>query len=291
MRKSFQAFTILELLTAVAVMALMLVLFLQITNHTLQTSKATTHQMDSSQAARRILDALSSDIANAVLGTESTILTKEAGGAPSLAFLTSGRGPDTTSSARFLAVGYKLENHQLIRSYNAVGWTDVPATYPGGFLYVAEAASDSPAFTTSLASGILQFSVLAILEDGTMVSLLTPPGDAAGISGNAAGTTSFEGQTVPNGWTALVPAKPPIPNPLTSSTARVRALLVAIASVDEESLGLLGATTLTFDQPSTGFLTTWNPVTAWETELSTESQLPGPVRSAIRFTTKVIPLP
>lgn len=286
MRKSFQAFTILELLTAVAVMALMLVLFLQITNHTLQTSKATTHQMDSSQAARRILDALSSDIANAVLGTESTILTKEAGGAPSLAFLTSGRGPDT-SSARFLAVGYKLENHQLIRSYKAVGWTDVPATYPGGFLYAAEAASDNPAFTTSLSSGILQFSVLAILEDGTMVSLLTPPADAAGISG----PDPFEGQTVPNGWTALVPAKPPTPNPLTSSTARVRALLVAIASVDEESLGLLGATTLTFDQPSTGFLTTWNPVTEWETELSAESQLPGPVRSAIRFTTKVIPLP
>lgn len=288
MRKSFQAFTILELLTAVAVMALMLVLFLQITNHTLQTSKATTHQMDSSQAARRILDALSSDIANAVLGTESTILTKEAGGAPSLAFLTSGRGPDTTSSARFLAVGYKLENHQLIRSYSAVGWTDVPATYPGGFLYVAKAVSDSPAFTTSLASGILQFSVLAILEDGTMVSLLTPPANAAAFIPE---NTSFEGQTVPNGWTALVPAKPPIPNPLTSSTARVRALLVAIASVDEESLGLLGATTLTFDQPSTGFLTTWNPVTEWEAELSTESQLPGPVRSAIRFTTKVIPLP
>ncbi len=281
MRKPSPAFTILELLTAVAVMALLLVLFLQITNHTLQTSKVTTHQLDSTQSARRILDALSSDIASAVLGTESTILTQEAGGAPSLAFLASGRGPDN-SPARFLAVSYKLENHQLNRSYKAVGWGDVPATYPGGLLYAAEAASTAPDFTASLASGILQFSVLAILEDGTMVSLLTPPANAAGISG----PNLFEGQPVPNGWTALVPASPPTPTPLDSTTARVRALLVAIASVDEESFGLLGGSIPTFDQPTTS-----NPMTPWETELSAESQLPAPVRSAIRFTTKVIPLP
>jgi hypothetical protein len=135
-----------------------------------------------------------------------------------------------------------------------------------------------------LATGILQFAVLAVLEDGSMVSLLAPPGNAAGASG----TVLFEGRTVPAAWTALVPSRPPLPSPLTPATARVRALLVAIASVDEQTLGLLSA-----DQKAlfvNNSMSTSDPVAAWETALQGGS-FPGSARSAIRFHSKVIPLP
>ena len=278
MKISLRAFTVLELLVATAVMALVLVLFLQITNRTAQTSKVAEHQLDAAQTARRVLDALSSDMARTVLGVDSTILTQTSGGAPSLAFLTSGRGPDTIPT-RFLAVGYNLANRQLSRSYKAVGWSDIPGTYPGGLLYAAEAAASNPDFSAPLSSGVLQFSVFAILEDGSQVSLLTPPGNSAGVSGSV----PFEGQTVPTGWTALVPARPPTPAPLNSTTARVRALFVAIVSADEESLALPGASAVAFSQPAS------DPVATWETELQSQT-LPAPLRSAIRFTTKTIPL-
>ncbi len=150
-----QAFTILELLVATAVMALMLVLLLQITNHTMQASKMATQQMDATQSARQALDVLSSDIAHAVLTGGATILTQDSGGAPALAFLTSGRGPDTAAApSRFLAVSYQLVVNQLQRGYKAIGWSSP---------YLLDEAVATPIATATLPSGILQFSVLAIL--------------------------------------------------------------------------------------------------------------------------------
>jgi type II secretory pathway pseudopilin PulG len=272
------AFTILELLVAMAVMSLLLVLLMQITNHTLQASKTATQQLDSTQSARQALDVLSSDISNAITTDGATLLTQPTvDGACSLAFLTAGRGPSTVST-RFLAVNYKLTNNRLLRTYKAIGWS------APNLLVAAETASTAPDSISTLAGGILQFSLLAILEDGSMVSLLAPPGNAAGASG----TVPFEGQTVPAGWTALVPSPPPQPSPLSASTARVRALLVAIASVDAQNLPLLNSAqkSLFVNSASSGS----DPVAAWELALQ-GGGFPGPAKSAIRFHSKVIPLP
>jgi hypothetical protein len=260
-------------------MALMLTLLLQITNHTLQASKTTTQQLDSTQAARQALDALSGDMANALTTDGGALLAQAPTGAPSLAFLTHGRGP--APATRFLAVNYRLENNRLIRAYNAIGWSSPD------FLAAAETASavTSPTSTGAksvLSAGILQFAVLAVLEDGSMVSLLTPP-----APGTAWGASAlFEGQTVPTGWTALVPSRPPLPSPLNPTTARVRSLLVAIASVDEQNLALLSAAQKeSFTQPSSS-----DPVALWEMALQ-QNAFPGPAKSAIRFQSKSISLP
>lgn len=272
------AFTILELLVATAVMALLLVLLLHVTNHTLQASKTTTQQLDVTQSARQALDVLSSDIANAVTTDGAALLTQTtANGAPSLVFLTDGRGD--TASARFLAVNYKLDgSNRLLRGYQSVGWTG-----SSDFLAAAITASGS-ATPSVLATGILQFAVLAVLEDGSMVSLLAPPGNAAGVSGSVL----FEGRAVPAGWRALVPSHPPIPSPSTFANARVRALLVAIASVDEQNFERLGSAQKSLFANDAS--ATSDPVAAWETALQA-SAFPGPARSAIRFHSKVIPLP
>ncbi len=276
-----RAFTLIELLVATAVMALILVLLLQIAEHTLQASHVTTQRLDSTQSARRALDALSSDLASAVLASGATILVQTgSGGSPSLAFLTSQRGPSTAPPPpRFLAVNYKLENHQLTRGYAPVAWTD------SNLLTAAETAAAPTASRSVLAPGILQFAVLAVLEDGTSVSVLNTPPAAWGASG----TVLYEDQTVPSGpppWTALVPAVPPTPSPLVPSTARVRSLLVAIAAVDEQNFALLNdAQRNSFAQPTTD-----DPVKEWEADLDPAS-LPAPARSAIRFHSKLIPLP
>jgi type II secretory pathway pseudopilin PulG len=273
------AFTVLELLVATAVMAMLLVLLLQITNHTLQASKTATQQMDSTQSARQALDVLSSDIASALTTDGATLLTQTVNGAPSLAFLTAGRGPSSTPT-RFLAVNYKLESNQLLRAYKAVDWSSP------SLLAAAETASATPDSTSVLAEGILQFAVLAVLENGDMVSLLAPPANAAGASG----TVLFEGQTVPTLWSALVPSRSPIPSPLNFNTARVRALLVAIASVDGQNFGLLSSgQRALFTNPSSSGPTS-DPVIAWEAALQAGS-VPSAARSAIRFHSKVIPLP
>jgi len=274
------AFTILELLVAMAILALLLVLLLQLTNHTLQASKTSTQQLDSTQAARQILDVLSTDLASAVTTDGATVLTQASNGAPSLVFLTFSRGP--VANTRFLSVNYQLKNNEITRAYRGIGWNAIgPGSgNPANFLAAAETAATSPDATSVLARGVLQFSALAVLEDGSMVSLLAPPGNAAGASG----TMLFEGQTVPAGWTALVPSRTPLPPTLGPTTARVRALLVAIASVDEQNLRLLNPMPA-FTQPAST-----DPVAAWETELAS-TPLPGPARSAIRFHSKVIPLP
>jgi type II secretory pathway pseudopilin PulG len=270
------AFTILELLVATAVMALMLTLLLQITNHTLQASKTTTQQLDSTQAARQALDALSGDLANALTTDGGALLAQASDGAPSLAFLTYGRGP--APGTRFLAVNYRLKDNRLIRAYNAIEWSSPP-----GFLAAAETAS-AVTSESALSAGILQFAVLAVLEDGSMVSLLNPP--ASGTAWGASGSADFEGQTVPTGWTALVPSRPPLPSPLDPTTARVRSLLVAIASVDEQNLALLSPDQKdSFTQPSSS-----DPVALWETELASKT-FPGPAKAAIHFQSKVISLP
>lgn len=277
--RRYEAFTILELLVATAVLALLLALLLQVANHTLQASRVTTQQMDSTQAARRIIDAFSNDITNTVISSGATILVQPSNGAPSLAFLTAGRGPSSIPT-RFLAVDYQLKDNQLIRAYRAIDWSYL------NLLAAAETAAMTPNDTSVLATGILQFTVLAILEDGkTMVNLkdgTAVPALGAPVAWGVSGTVPYEGQAVPTGWTALVPAT----SPATPAAPRVRALLIAIAALDEQNLKLLDADQMgRFSQPTTA-----DPVKEWESILASGS-FPDPVRASVRFQSKVVPLP
>lgn len=278
-----EGFTLIELLVAMAVLALMLALLLQVTNHTLQASRVTTQQMDATQTGRRVIDAFSSDMDHAILSKGGYLLVQSKNGAPSLVFLTEGRGPATTPT-RFLAVNYRLENGQIVRAYNSADWPDQ------NLLVAAETAATNPSETSILAKGVLQFVVLALLEDGrTVVNLENgetmlpappppPPGDP--IPWEKSGT--INGETIPAGWSALVLAAPPA----APTAPRVQALLIALVSVDEQNLSLLSSGDRTlFSQPKTT-----NPVKEWEEALAAGT-FPGPARAAVRFSSKVIPLP
>lgn len=286
-RRSRHGFTIIELLAATAVLSLLVVLLLSIINSTLQSSKIVNQQIDATQGARRALDAISSDIVNAVVSNSATILCQSYEGAPSLAFLTNGRGPSAAqTSPRYLAVNYRLENRMLTRSYQSVGWGSA------NLLAAAETAAPNALGSSSLSggrsilsTGILQFSASAVLENGSRVSLLTTPSTAWGASGSVL----YHGLTVPTGWTALVPATKPLPDPLTDATSRVRSIVFAVAAIDSQNQKLLEeSTTLPiFAQPSGALV---DPVPQWESSLAAAS-VPNSVRSSIRFLTKTVQLP
>jgi len=273
-------FTLLELLVAFTVLAMLLVLLLQVANRTMQASRVTTQRLDATQAARHVIDSLAADIENKI-NVSSPLLYQPNGESVSLAFLTSARGPVTSvQPARFLAVSYQLVGHEVIRRYQGVDW---------GTKNLLDAAKKTITDGTAsvLSPAILQFAVLALLEDGrTVVNLQNgtaiPPLDEPPVW-EVPGTELYQGQVVPSGWSALVPAT----YPATPKSPRVQALLVAVAVVDEQNLAILDSTRQAslFDTPNTS-----DPVKEWEAILD-GSALPGQSRSAVRFYSKVISLP
>ena len=273
------AFTLIELLVAAAVLALMLGLLLQVVNHTLQASRLSTKQLDATQAARRVFDTLAADISNNV-NTGSAVMYKPDGNSVSLTFLTASRGPSTAAQpSRFLAVNYRLVNYQVVRSYVGVEWSAKE------LLLAAESAADSGT-PSVLSPAILQFSVMALLEDGkTFVQLQDGSVSPQLVElpvWRASGTVLFQGQTVPTTWNALIPATPPN----TPKTPRVQSLIVAIAAIDEQNFDLIPTDQRDIFTPPK----TTDPVKEWEAKLASSS-FRAPARAAIRFYSKVIPLP
>ena len=267
MKPVTRGFTILEVLVATSVLALMLVAILQVAGQTTMVARLAGSKMGAGQSVRSALDAVERDLRAAVITPRAALLV----GTSSMAFLTCGRGPNTVP-ARFLGVFYRWNSDgQLIRGYAAV---DEAAT---DLLAAAEGASTSPDQPV-VAENILQVAFVAILDDGTRRLLNNP---AAG-SWNAAGAVPYGEWTVPGGWTALVPAMAALPG----SGPRVSALLVAMVGTDPKGSALLSnAQRALFAQPAGA-----DPVSEWEA-VAESASLPAPVRSSLSIQSKMIPLP
>jgi type II secretory pathway component PulJ len=163
------AFTLVELLTATAIMALVLVLLLQILNGILDSTRVQNQQMEAVGSARRVMDVIASDLRNAVISENSSILIPTAGSSNSFALLAARRGTNGATGHRYLAVRYSTNSsNQIIRSY---GSSTFSGTNP--LADAASAATITP--VEPLARGILAFQA-RILADGTNAyPLNTPP--------------------------------------------------------------------------------------------------------------------
>ncbi len=285
------AFSLIEILVAVSVLALLLTLLLQVVNGTMLSSKVANQQMDATAGTRRALDVMVGDLQNSIVGTTSTILGGTTG-KPQLAMITQGRGPSGGASPRFLAVQYLLAStgtstpDTLQRSYAAVNWTT------SDLLAAAAATATTP---TTLASGVLGFSVQAILENGDRhdVNTTPPPSQAWAISaGNPFPATSANAIQVPPSFLALVPATPPTPYPLNANTARVTALEITLVAVDEQNYRLLEKSGK-LDAVRSGFAAPGNdlPAARWSQLIDSSSQIPPPVKTSMKVLSKTVPLP
>ncbi|GAB4182563.1 MAG: hypothetical protein Fur0032_23580 [Terrimicrobiaceae bacterium] len=288
MRFRGNGFTILELLVATTVLAMLSVLLLQIVDHTMRSTGSATRQIEQAVSGRHALDAMEADLQNLVFGGGAALLwkTETPPTMDALAFCVNGRGPSTTAadaSPRFLAVSYWCENSgnatTLWRGYSPVPYsaTNLPAA--------AAAAFKSTAYPpTPVASRIVRGLILFEMDDGSLT--VSPPADAMAAAGS-----NFQGATVPGGWSAILPRLPKA----RAASPRVRALVIVFATLDDGSLAKLDAASLTsirsvLANPTTQ--TQMRDVAGYWDQLSrTNPTMPAVASRALRAWQKRIPLP
>jgi len=266
------AFTLVELLTATAILSLLLVLMFQIVSEILQSTKVQNQQMESVAAARRALDVMACDLQNAVVGEDVSILVPSGPGTNLFSLMAYRKGPNGGDATnRFLAVSYSTNgSDQLFRSYGSVDYSQT------NFL-TASYATNTPPYP--LASHILGVEVLAVTES-TNYPLTNAP--EANWATNAYNNTN---PNTPDGFNALITTKPNFASGLTN---RTYALQVWIAAVDEQNYALL-TNTGKLDVVKAALANASDP-SGWRDAVDAAS-IPTPSKSGIRILDKTITLP
>jgi len=255
------AFTILELLVAMAVLAIILVMLIQVVNGLLQSTRIQSQKMDSTAAARQALDVMAMDLQNAVVGENAAILAPTATGTTLFSLITSRRGPLGSSTPRFLAVSYGMTNNQISRSYGSVAFTQTNLINP--------TLGTATVPVEPLAKGILAVQVRAITETTNFPITSTASANWA--------TTNYNGTPVPIGYQAILTRTPAFSSAFTNTT---RALEIWIAAIDEQNAKLIPASY----KPSNS-----DPA-AWQAEID-GAGIPAQAKASIRILNKTIPLP
>lgn len=269
--QSPRAFTIIEVLTASAILAMILVIMLQVINGIMRATVIQNQQMDSVSSARRAMDVMATDIEFSVVGNNAAILAPASVGfTTNLALLTSRGGPVGSSSHRFLAVAYEKNGTDLFRSYGSL-------TYNATTVDLLNSAINTPTKPIEpLAKGIISLSIRA-LADGANVYEISDPASA-----NWA-TNSYNGITPPGNFKAILTTSPSFASGLTN---RTRALEVWMAAVDEQNLRILNETSkLTVAQAALGT----DPAN-WRNQIDA-ANIPPQTKAAIRILKKTISTP
>lgn len=262
-RRSIQAFTLIEILAACAVLMLILLLLLQISASTLGSTRATRQQIESIQQNRAALDAIGRDLDCLAVPGPASIYVTTVNGNAQLSFLTRGRAPGGFGDNRLLAVKYRVRNFTLERVVANVSWSERN-------LVSVLTGTPSPSESVSIvAENILRLEVAVQLEDGTLESYLSAPKNSEGgmMLASRSGTASLD---------------------------KIGSIIVAVASIDGQTMDLITKlnkrdTTISalgqIASPSPGI----TPVDLWREALSGNlgDALPGPALNSLRFNQKV----
>jgi prepilin-type N-terminal cleavage/methylation domain-containing protein len=284
-----KGFTLVELLVAMAVLAFIVAMAVQILSFTLQVSVSSSHQLDATQRCRAVLDAIGADLTNLMVPNGSTVLVQDTSGTVQLAFLSSSRGPNTAGTDfRLLTVGYQLittgTNQGINRTTSPVQWgtTDL----------LAQSVTTTGTTTSILAKSIVRFDAVALLDNGQTV-LLTPPTPTppATTVSWVTTTTTASGQTVPSGWSALVLAQA-LPDP---NNPRVKALIIGVASLDDQTFNLPNVSTMgsQLTPPTVSAGQAQTPVDAWNAAIDAGNlkSFPKPAVTSLRLDQRTYTLP
>ncbi len=259
-----RAFSLIELLTAMAVLAMVMAILLQVVSGISKSTQMQSQQMDSLGAARRALDTMAIDLSGAVVGEASSVLILPA--ANNLALVTDRRGTNSANH-RFLAVTYGLNGSQLIRTYRSVSFAETDL--------LSAACDTNNSATSTLADGVL----------GLSIRISTASGPQSGANADTANyaTNVYNGFTVPANWKALVTSAVTFASKLTN---RAVGLDVWIAAVDEQNRKLLEETEkLAFVQESLG-----SDPAQWRANIDS-AEMPLPAKSSIQVLNKSITFP
>lgn len=267
-----RAFSLVEVLVAMSVLAIILALMLQVVNGILASTRTQNQQMDSSSIARRALDIMLKDLQQAAIAENAALLfPADSSSTNIIAMLAKRRGPgDATTDHRFLAVRYSTNaRHELFRSFGSVSLDEVdllgsPVTN----------ATNTP--VNPILKGILGLQITAKTEGGENHSL-----KSSASTGWA--TNRWNQADVPAGWRALTSTSPSWSS---TATNRTQSLEIRIAAINPEGYALL---------ESTGGLPSIEaalqaPANEWREQID-RSDIPPETKSAIRIIARTISVP
>lgn len=300
------AFSLVELLIAIAVLSIILVMTLQMVTAVTRTTSASSRQMDAASMARIALDRFGSDFEGAVLNGGATALYYPGDSSnpnSAIGFLTKarprGHSEITSNTQRIIndirgvVVGYRIVQATANLPYPSLRRGDARFTFSeyqdGNFAdfnvarMLGTAASRLPSELTSsgglfagllvIGTGIFSFHISFVLNDGTVVQ--TPPTySRIAVNGNT-------GSCTPIAFTEWD----------STTGASVRGLIVGIALLDSESYNLARTLDPTLFDPTapTNIASQLGrptqdgetPVAVWSRNLPNVTTLP--VRRNLRF--------
>ena len=265
--------TLPELLVAIAVLCLLVVLIFQVIEEVLHVTSSQEQKIEATASGRRLLDVMSVDLENAVIGSDATVIAPTSSTNVILAMLCNRRAPNSAAVSRFLAVKYSIDSSSKVyRSYGSVGFSRT------NLMSASLNASTNPvaAAAIPLASGILAVQARAFTAKTNYPVSSTP-------SPNWAVTNSYRGYAIPTGYNALVTTSSGYGSSLTNCT---KSLEISVAAVDAANYGLI---------LSSGNLTAVKTALAgdpigWKVALDSLA-IPPRIKSAIRILQKTTPLP
>ena len=319
-RRAVRGFTLIELLVAVAVLSLMMVIFIQVAQNTVNATHLTEKQIDMASMSRIALDRIGSSLSAMVKsGAATAIVIKDIPDSinDGLVLITQGRdrfrsGISDPSSIRLIAHGYRIaptQDTQLSVSIPMLNWGDgsvVFATanasaangYPDVVSAMSAAVNDTATATPGtsflthemLAQGIFRFEICFLLSDGRIVN--TGNGGSGNGSSLPPKNKNFSDfQAFANYYPLAFSATDSVhPNKI-----YVRAFIIGIAVLDEQTMRLLVNTNGSSALQSLGDALpnpppNQTPLQAWNLQ-NPNSQasrnlramnLPAPVRNSIR---------
>lgn len=298
------AFSLIELLVAMAVMALVLVLALQVLSNTGAAIKTADNQRGAGTAARVALDRFAADFSTAMLtgGASAIASTNPSGSIIRFICLSRARDDGTTTIPRGAVVAYGVNpitetlGGQSV-TYDALERGDGRAAFSGTGSSLAEIfaqLSQSPpsgiipdANWTPLGSGIVRFHISYVLDDGSIVQ--TPPNFEM-VSPQTDARVGFLNGLSLGGFTAVAfaPENAPTTGPLAGRY--VKSLLVAVAAVEPAALATASPAQRDEIQTELGTPSgSQTPLSLWQNNLG-ELTFP-PLRQSIRFYQRTIPVP
>lgn len=306
-RKVLSGFSLIELLTAAAVLTLLLVLTVQILGNTNDAIRVSQGRIDAAAQARAVLDRFEVDFSGAMLthGVTAICTTATAGVSASVGFVCRARAREAASGSpawrqdlRGSIVGYRMDDGILRRGDGRFTFEEnnVSERASGDsttvFTNLAAALASGGAFLDwhSLGDGVVRFHVSYQLDNGDIVQ--TPP-EFRMISpqtGNA--TTFLNGVDIsPCRAIAFTPQNAPATGAL--AERYVRALIVGVATLDRPALQLSTDHLSQLDTLGTpgmgGSLESDTPQALWEKNLDAVTF--PPLRQNLRFYQRVIPVP
>jgi len=272
-RNFLRAHTLPELLVAMAVLCLLVVLIFQVIEEVLHVTNTQEQKIEATASGRRLLDVMSVDLENAVIGSDATVIAPISATNVILAMLCNRRAPSSASAPRFLAVKYTIDSSSKVyRSYGSVGFSRT------NLMAASLNASTNPATNAAipLASGILAAQARAYTAS-------TNYAVSSSASPNWAVTNSYRGHAIPTGYNALVTASSGYGASLTNCT---RSLEISVASVDSADYGLIVSSG---NLPAVKTALAGDPI-GWKVALDNLAIAPR-IKSAIRILQKTTPLP